>query len=453
MKEAERNLRTTSQKLQEVEDAKSAAEEKAACLEALLQQYAAKLTEVCPPCHVCNSGHFYASISLLGAAALALESMLQPLRTPSPGNSCCSCTGFADEVCEQLQIPIRLLLLQVREAEAEQEAAAKNMAATFQEAIGQLAAKRGQQGALLDALQRQLAAALTDTNPNTQATLQAYQTSPERSHRQTNGAPQEVAGTQQASPARSHRQTNGALVEVAGTQQEQGQRLKGSSSEATHAQRSSCRSVTSGQAESAHEAAGVSDQATLPGAEPEPDLDDMKTQRAFPPEEGNEEPTAAQWRTKLPQIAEASSAECHGDNSPGTQHVSLVKLAFKDGQGTLGTPSLFPGSNGQLQLPSLVQNSTAAGSQERLQAGPAQPGSQGAGAGHKAAHEDDDMADGSPTADRENVPDNHSAPRPHSQGKGSQAAGDAGDSLKLSLQSAGGQGGAARHAEEWDDME
>ena len=326
------------------------------------------------------------------------------------------------------------------------------MASTFQEAIGQLAAKRGQQGALLDALQRQLAAVLTDTNPNTQATLQAFQASPERSHRQINGAPQEVAGTQQASPARSHRQTNGALVEVAGTQQEQGQRQrpKGSSSPATHAQRSSCRSVTS---ETAHEAAGVSDQATLPGAEAEPGLDDMETQRAFPPEEVNEEPTAAQWRTELPQISEASSAECRGDQSPGTQHVSLVKLAFKDGQGTLGTPSLFPGSNGQLQLPSLVQNSTAAGSQERLQALPAQPGSQGAGAGHEAAHKDDDMADGSPTADRENVPDNHPAPRPHSQGKGSQAAGDAGSSLKLSLQSAGGQGGAVRHAEEWDEME
>ena len=65
MQEAEMNLRTTSQKLQEVEDARSAAEEKAACLEALLQQYAAKLTEVCPPCQLCNLGHFLAVLACL----------------------------------------------------------------------------------------------------------------------------------------------------------------------------------------------------------------------------------------------------------------------------------------------------------------------------------------------------------------------------------------------------
>ena len=48
MQEAERSLHAVRQKLQETEDALNAADEKAGCLEAMLQQYTHKLAEVPP---------------------------------------------------------------------------------------------------------------------------------------------------------------------------------------------------------------------------------------------------------------------------------------------------------------------------------------------------------------------------------------------------------------------
>ena len=47
VQDAHRGLHAAQQRVQELEDACSAAEEKAGCLEAMLQQYDAKLAEVC----------------------------------------------------------------------------------------------------------------------------------------------------------------------------------------------------------------------------------------------------------------------------------------------------------------------------------------------------------------------------------------------------------------------
>ena len=100
--------------------------------------------------------------------------------------------------------------------------------------------------------------------------------------------------------------------------------------------------------------------------------------------------------------------------------------AFKDNQVTLETPSLFPGSHQQPN--GHMQDSTAAISQERLRESDAQLANQDGAAGHMAVQEA--AADGSPTANRENVPLNHSAPLSQSQGKPGQALQDAGGSLR-----------------------
>ena len=328
------------------------------------------------------------------------------------------------------------------------------MAAAVGEAVEKLLTKRSQEMGQLDSLQQLiLGAGLADTSPNTQATIGA---SPLRSHQNighANGGP----GTQQASPVRSHRQ-NGFAVDAAGTQQEH-TRLKGSSSEVTHPQRSSSRSVTSQPADKTEAAgmaamateANLAELATLPtslanqATQPAADLQEAMAAEGDPCE--NEEPTAAQWRVKLPRIAEAS-AECNGA-SGSAQQVQFAKHAFRDNQGTLETPSLFPGSN--QQPPSLAQPSTAAGSEEKLQ-GSQQQGS--AGLGPDAAQEGNQAeAADSPTADRENVPANNTAPFSQSQGKVHPAAEDAGNSLRLSLQGAGGQGVPEAHAQEWEDMD
>lgn len=350
-----------------------------------------------------------------------------------------------------------LLWLQVLKGRIEQdtaarsmETAAKSMAAFVSKAVEKLLTKRSEEAGQLGHVEKLLlAAGLADTSPNTQATPGA---SPLRSHQQS-GYAKGAAGTQQASPARSHKQ-NGSAVDAAGTQQEQ-TRLKGSSSEATHPQRSSSRSVTSQPADQTEAAgivteANVIELATLPinlanqATQPAADLQEVLAAEGSPRE--GEEPTAAQWRVKLPRIAEAS-AECNGA-SASTQQVQFGKHAFRDNQGTLETPSLFPGSN--QQPPSMAQPSTAAGSEEKLQGG--QLGT--AGLGHEKSQEDDlaEAAD-SPTADRENVPANHAAPFSQSQGKAHQAAEDPGNSLRLSLQGAGGQGAPEAHAQEWEDMD
>ena len=49
VQDAQRGLHAAQQREQELEHACSAAEEKAGCLEAVLQQYDAKLAEVCIP--------------------------------------------------------------------------------------------------------------------------------------------------------------------------------------------------------------------------------------------------------------------------------------------------------------------------------------------------------------------------------------------------------------------
>ena len=352
---------------------------------------------------------------------------------------------------------MRLVRLQVREAGADQDAAArhiaataKSMAAAVSEAVEKLLTQRGQEMGQLDSLQQlMLTAGLADTSPNTQATICA---SPLRSHQNNshaNGGPR----TQQASPVRSHKQ-NGLVADATGTQQEH-TRLKGSSSEAAHPQRSSSRSVTSQPADQTEAAdmateANPAELATLPAnlanqaTQPAADLQETMAAEEDPRED--EEPTAAQWRVKLPRIAEAS-AECNGA-SGSAQQVQFAKHGFRDNQGTLETPSLFPGSN--QQPPSLAQPSTAAGSEEKLQGG--QQGS--AGLGHDAAQEGDPAeAAASPTADRENIPANHTVAFSQSQGKAHQAVEDAGNSLKLSLQGAGGQGAPEAHAQEWEDMD
>ena len=350
-----------------------------------------------------------------------------------------------------------LLCLQVLEGRIEQDtaarsiaAAANSMAAVVTEAVEKLLTKRSQEVGQLGHIEKLLlAAGLTDTSPNIQATPGA---SPPRSLQQ-NGYAKGAAGTQQASPMRSHKQ-NGSAVDAAGTQQEH-TRLKGSSSEATHPQRSSSRSVTSQPADKT-EANGmvtegmVAELATLPtnlanqATQPATGLQETLAAEGSPCEGG--EPTAAQWRVKLPRIAEAS-AECNGA-SASAQQVQFGKHAFRDNQGTLETPSLFPGSS--QQPPSLAQPSTAAGSEEKLQGG--QLGS--AGLGHEKAQEEEvAVAADSPTADRENVPANHTVPFSQSQGKARQAAEDPGNSLRLSLQGAGGQGTPEAHAQEWENMD
>ena len=47
VQDTQRGLHAAQQRVQELEDACSAAEEKAGCLEAMLQQYDVKLAEVC----------------------------------------------------------------------------------------------------------------------------------------------------------------------------------------------------------------------------------------------------------------------------------------------------------------------------------------------------------------------------------------------------------------------
>lgn len=244
-------------------------------------------------------------------------------------------------------------------------------------------------------------------------------------------------------------------TEAAGTQQEH-TKLKGTSSEVTHPQRSSSKSVTSQPAEAIHRSEGADtakqaklvDQVTLPAADLEEKMDNIERELGE-----EEEPTASEWRTKLPQIAEAS-AECNGNDNTASeqQQVQFGKHLFKDGQGTLETPSLFPGSN--QQPPSLAQHHTATGTEEKLQAKHAQTGSQGGSAGHNAEHANG-VTNGSPTSDRENIPMNHSAPYSQSQGKPPHVASaeENGESLRLSLQGAGGQKFPRAHEQEWDDME
>ena len=91
--------------------------------------------------------------------------------------------------------------------------------------------------------------------------------------------------------------------------------------------------------------------------------------------------TAAEMRMKLPQIAEAS-AEVK-DSLPAQQHISFMSGAFKDNQVTLETPSLFPGSHQQPYFH--IQDSTAAGSQDRLRESDAQLPNQDATAGCDAS--------------------------------------------------------------------
>ena len=91
-----------------------------------------------------------------------------------------------------------VLLLQVREAKVKQNAAAKNIAAAFNEALEKHLAEGSQELCLLDSWQQQIAAGMAESSVNTQGTLLA---SPVRSLRQ-NGYAHEAAGTQQASPVR-----------------------------------------------------------------------------------------------------------------------------------------------------------------------------------------------------------------------------------------------------------
>ena len=302
------------------------------------------------------------------------------------------------------------------QAEECQRRDAGQAAAAFQEALAALQQMTGGQSDLLGSLRRQLAADLADVSPHSQTT-----------------AP--------ASPGPGHPQTHPTAA--APTQQDAA-RLKGISSQSTHAQRSSgSRSATSEPNDSA------------PKMEP-PDASEQATQAAVEvPNQGEdpegalplEEPIAADGRLKLPQIAEASAERI--DSLPGQQHISFMNGAFKDNQVTLETPSLFPGSHQQPN--GHMQDSTAAGSEDRLRESDAQPANRDAAAGHTAVQEA--TANGSPTANRENVPLNHSTPFSQSQGKPGQALQDAGDSLKLSLQGAGARAAPERYGEEFDDME
>ena len=269
------------------------------------------------------------------------------------------------------------------QAEECQRRDASQAAAAFQEEA--LAAQQqmtsGQEGRLRS-LRRQLAADLADVSPHSQTT-----------------AP--------ASPGPSHRQTHPTAA--APTQQDAA-RLKGISSQSTHAQRSSgSRSVTSQPNDSAPkmEPADLSEQATQAAVEV-PNRD-MVSNGALPMEDN--EPTDAERSMKVPQIAEASAE--HIDSLLAQQHISFMNGAFKDNQVTLETPSLFPGSHQQPN--GHMQDSTAAISQERLRESDAQLANQDGAAGHTAVQEA--VADGSPTANRENVPLNHSAPLSQSQGK------------------------------------
>ena len=304
------------------------------------------------------------------------------------------------------------------QAEECQKTDASQAAAAFQEALAaQQQMTSGQEGRLRS-LRRQLAADLADVSPHSQTT-----------------AP--------ASPGPSHRQTHPTAA--APTQQDAA-RLKGISSQSTHAQRSSgSRSVTSQPNDSAPkmEPADLSEQATQ--AAVEVPNQDMVSNGALPMEDN--EPTDAERSMKLPQIAEASAERI--DSLPAQQHISFMNGAFKDNQVTLETPSLFPGSHQQPN--GHMQDSTAAVSQERLRESDAQLANQDGAAGHTAVQEA--VADGSPTANRENVPLNHSAPLSQSQGKPGQALQDAGGSLKLSLQGAGGQAGPERYGDEFEEME
>ena len=304
------------------------------------------------------------------------------------------------------------------QAEECQRREASQAAAAFQEALAAQQKMTGGQEGRLGSLRRQLAADLADVSPHSQAT-----------------AP--------ASPGPSHRQTHPTAA--APTQQDAA-RLKGLSSQSTHAQRSSgSRSVTSHPNDSAPktEPADVSEQATQAAVEVL--NQDTDTGGALPLEDNK--PIAAERRTKLPQIAEASAERI--DSLPAQQHISFMNGAFKDNQVTLETPSLFPGSHQQPN--DHVQDSTAAGSEEMLRESDAQLPNQNGIAVHTAVQEA--VASGSPTANRENVPLNHSAPFSQSQGKPRQALQDAGGSLKLSLQGAGGQAGPERYGDEFDDME
>ncbi len=337
--------------------------------------------------------------------------------------------------------------LQVRVGGTKRAAAAKSIAEFVKEAVEKLLTDHSEELGQLDSIQ-QLASGLADTSPNTQATVGA---SPLRSHLQ-NGHANGAAGTQQASPVRSHKQSGSAIA--AGTQQEY-TRPKGSSSEATHAQRSSSRSVTSQPAEKTDAsraaaeanmaepttlALNLTNQATQPAA---------ALQETVPTDAGTcagEEATAVEWRMTLPKIAEAS-AECNGTS--GSAQQVFAKQTFKDGQGTLETPSLFQNTNQQPQSLAQPDSPTHAGSEDTLSAH-----GKSATIGHDAA-QDNEMADvaDSPTADRENVPDNIDSPFSQSQGKARQAAEAAGISLRLSLQGAGGQGAPEAHAQEWEDMD
>ena len=304
------------------------------------------------------------------------------------------------------------------QAEECQRRDASQAAAAFQEALAaQQQMTSGQEGRLRS-LRRQLAADLADVSPHSQTT-----------------AP--------ASPGPSHRQTHPTAA--APTQQDAA-RLKGISSQSTHAQRSSgSRSVTSQPNDSAPkmEPADLSEQATQAAVEV-PNRD-MVSNGALPMEDN--EPTDAERSMKVPQIAEASAE--HIDSLLAQQHISFMNGAFKDNQVTLETPSLFPGSHQQPN--GHMQDSTAAISQERLRESDAQLANQDGAAGHTAVQEA--VADGSPTANRENVPLNHSAPLSQSQGKPGHALQDAGGSLKLSLQGAGGQAGPERYGDEFEEME
>ncbi len=340
-----------------------------------------------------------------------------------------------------------LPFLQVRAGKMIQVAATKSIAEVVQAAVESLLTAHSEEVGQLDSIE-QLASGLADTSPNTQATLGA---SPLRSHLQ-NGHANGAAGTQQASPARSHKQSGSAVA--AGTQQEH-TRPKASSSEATHAQRSSSRSVTSQPADKT-DASGAAAEADMAEAatlqlnpinqatQPAADL-----QETVPTDGGTcecEGPTAVEWRMTLPKIAEAS-AECTGTFG-SAQQLQFAQQAFKDGQGTLETPSLFQNTNQQPQSLAQAYSPTHAGSEEMS------AHDKSAGVEHDAA-QDDEMAEAadSPTADRENIPDNCTSPFSQSQSKARQAAEAAGISLRLSLQGTGGQGAPAAPAQEWEDMD
>ena len=325
----------------------------------------------------------------------------------------------------------------------------KSIAEVVKEAVEKVLTHHSKVVGQLDSIE-QLASGLADTSPNTQATLGA---SPLRSHLLQNGHANGAAGTQQASPVRSHKQNGSATV--AGTQQEH-IRPKASSSGASHQQRSSSRSITSQPADTT-DASGVASEANM--AEPatlqlnpvnQTTQPAANLQETVPTDAGpceGEDATAVEWRMTLPKIAEAS-AECNG-TSGSAQQLQFAKQAFKDGQGTLETPSLFQNTNQQPQSLDQPSSPTHAGSEDTLSAH-----GKSAGAKHDAA-QDDEMAEAadSPTADRENIPDNHGSPFSQSQGKARQAAEAAGISLRLSLQGAGGQAAPEAPAQEWEDMD